>query len=130
MVEVPAEIRWDIPAYSVEMFGPVLTVIRVNTYEEAVEIINENNYGNGASIFTRSGFYARDFTNRAEPGQIGVNVPIPVPLPMFSFTGNKGLVVGDLIYRFHVRRFELLWKGRCPILYSVEDDHFQKENGG
>lgn len=67
-----------------------MTIVRVDTYEEALQIINQNNWGNGASIFTKSGFFARDFTNRAEPGQIGVNVPIPVPLPMFSFTGNKG----------------------------------------
>lgn len=102
MVEVPAKSRNDFPAYNTELFGPVLTVIRVDTYEEAIEIVNSNQWGNGASIFTRSGFYARDFVNRIEPGQVGVNVPIPVPLPMFSFTGNKGkilLVTG----RLHVR---------------------------
>jgi len=90
VVEVPVDSRNDIPAYSVELFGPVLTVVRVKTYDEAIKLINENKWGNGASIFTRSGFYARDFADRAEPGQIGINVPIPVPLPMFSFTGNKG----------------------------------------
>lgn len=90
LVEVNASDRWEIDAYKEELFGPVLTVISVETFEEALEIINDSNYGNGASIFTRSGFFAREFVNRAEPGQIGVNVPIPVPLPMFSFTGNKG----------------------------------------
>lgn len=102
LVEVPAESRNEIPAYNTELFGPVLTVVRVNTYEEAVEVINSNQWGNGASIFTRSGFYARDFVNRIEPGQVGVNVPIPVPLPMFSFTGNKGWC-DFLTSRFHVR---------------------------
>ena len=90
VIDVPPGSRWEIPAYSQELFGPTLTIVRVETYEEALEIINQNTWGNGASIFTKSGFFARDFTNRAEPGQIGVNVPIPVPLPMFSFTGNKG----------------------------------------
>ena len=90
LVEVNAADRWEIDAYKEELFGPVLTVICVDTFEEALEILNDSNYGNGASIFTKSGFYAREFVNRAEPGQVGVNVPIPVPLPMFSFTGNKG----------------------------------------
>ncbi len=82
--------------YKEELFGPVLTIIKADTFEKALEIINSNSYGNGASIFTSSGHYARAFQNKAEPGQIGINVAIPVPLPMFSFTGNKNSFSGDL----------------------------------
>ena len=89
IVEVPMESRGSIEAYKDELFGPILAVVNVDTFDEAMEVVNSNKYGNGASIFTNSGFYARDFTNRAEPGQLGINTPIPVPLPMFSFTGNK-----------------------------------------
>ena len=59
-------------------------------------MINENKYGNGTAIFTNSGAAARKFTFEVEAGQVGVNVPIPVPLPMFSFTGNKASILGDL----------------------------------
>jgi malonate-semialdehyde dehydrogenase (acetylating)/methylmalonate-semialdehyde dehydrogenase len=90
LVDVPKKSRWSVPAYKNELFGPVLSLIRVDSYEEGLEVINDNGFGNGVCIFTHSGFYARDFIDRMEPGQIGVNVPIPVPLPMFSFSGNKG----------------------------------------
>lgn len=72
-----------------EIFGPVLTVLQVNTLDEAIEIINENKYGNGAAIFTQSGATARRFETEVNVGQLGINVPIPVPLPMFSWSGNK-----------------------------------------
>ncbi|PIA17187.1 Methylmalonate-semialdehyde dehydrogenase [Coemansia reversa NRRL 1564] len=81
--------------YQQEIFGPVLTCMRVDTLDQAVELINGNRYGNGASIFTRSGACARKFESSVEAGQVGINVPIPVPLPMFSFTGNKGSFLGD-----------------------------------
>ncbi|KAJ2799291.1 hypothetical protein H4R20_004497, partial [Coemansia guatemalensis] len=81
--------------YQQEIFGPVLTCLRVETLDQAVELINSNRYGNGASIFTRSGACARKFESSVEAGQVGINVPIPVPLPMFSFTGNKGSFLGD-----------------------------------
>jgi len=63
---------------------------------QAIEIINNNKYGNGTSIFTNSGSAARKFTHEIDVGQVGVNVPIPVPLPMFSFTGSRGSFRGDL----------------------------------
>jgi hypothetical protein len=72
-----------------EIFGPALVCIQADTLDEAIEIINENPYGNGCAIFTQSGATARKFENEVNVGQIGINVPIPVPLPMFSFTGNK-----------------------------------------
>lgn len=76
-------------AYKEEIFGPVLVVIQADTLDDALAIINENKYGNGAAIFTQSGATARKFESEVNVGQIGVNVPIPVPLPQFSWSGNK-----------------------------------------
>ena len=73
----------------------MLCVVRVDTLEEAVELINSNPYGNGTAIFTSNGSVARKFTDKIDVGQIGVNVPIPVPLPMMSFTGSRGSFLGD-----------------------------------
>ncbi|CAK9439900.1 uncharacterized protein LODBEIA_P40000 [Lodderomyces beijingensis] len=83
-------------AYDEEIFAPVLAVVNVDTIDEAIELINNNPYGNGVSIFTSSGGFAQYFTKRIDVGQVGVNVPIPVPLPMFSFTGSRGSFLGDL----------------------------------
>jgi malonate-semialdehyde dehydrogenase (acetylating)/methylmalonate-semialdehyde dehydrogenase len=82
--------------YQQEIFGPVLIVLQANTLDDAIEIINENKYGNGAAIFTQSGATARRFETEVNVGQLGINVPIPVPLPMFSWSGNKGSVLGDI----------------------------------
>ncbi|KAJ2660911.1 hypothetical protein IW148_003585 [Coemansia sp. RSA 1199] len=81
--------------YRTEIFGPVLTCIHADSLDEALELVNANAYGNGASVFTRSGACARRFESEVEAGQVGINVPIPVPLPMFSFTGNKASFLGD-----------------------------------
>lgn len=80
--------------YKEEIFGPVLVVLTTETLEEATELINKNEYGNGVAIFTNSGPKASWFQKHIEAGQVGINVPIPVPLPMFSFTGNKRSVAG------------------------------------
>ena len=80
--------------YKDEIFGPVLVCLEAETLEDAIELINANEYGNGAAIFTRSGSAASKFQKVIEAGQVGINVPIPVPLPMFSFTGNKKSVAG------------------------------------
>ncbi|KAF8807731.1 methylmalonate-semialdehyde dehydrogenase [Phlegmacium glaucopus] len=82
--------------YQQEIFGPVLVVLQANMLDDAIEIINENKYGNGAAIFTQSGATARRFETEVNVGQLGINVPIPVPLPMFSWSGNKGSVLGDI----------------------------------
>lgn len=79
-----------------EIFGPVLVVIKADTLDDAIDIINENRYGNGTAIFTQSGATARKFETNVNVGQIGINVPIPVPLPMFSWSGNKVRVL-DII---------------------------------
>ncbi|MVA96591.1 CoA-acylating methylmalonate-semialdehyde dehydrogenase [Nitratireductor sp. CAU 1489] len=86
----------DMRIYKEEIFGPVLSVIRANTYEEALKLPNEHEYGNGVAIFTRDGDAARDFAARVEVGMVGVNVPIPVPIAYYTFGGWKGSAFGDL----------------------------------
>jgi malonate-semialdehyde dehydrogenase (acetylating)/methylmalonate-semialdehyde dehydrogenase len=81
--------------YKEEIFGPVLSVVRAENYEEALELVNAHEYGNGAAIFTRDGDAARDFTHRAKIGMVGVNVPIPVPTAYHSFGGWKRSLFGD-----------------------------------
>jgi malonate-semialdehyde dehydrogenase (acetylating)/methylmalonate-semialdehyde dehydrogenase len=82
-------------AYDDEIFGPVLGVTRVGTYDEAVRLVNENPYGNGTAIFTRDGGVARQFQFEVEAGMVGVNVPIPVPVAYYSFGGWKASLFGD-----------------------------------
>ncbi|ATY59748.1 methylmalonate-semialdehyde dehydrogenase [Cordyceps militaris] len=84
----------DMTCYKEEIFGPVLVCLNVETIDDAIELINKNEYGNGVAIFTKSGPTAETFRRRIEAGQVGINVPIPVPLPMFSFTGNKKSIAG------------------------------------
>ena len=83
-------------AYRDEIFGPVLTVVRVDTYDEAVRLINDNPYGNGTAIFTRDGGAARQFQFEVNAGMVGINVPIPVPVAYYSFGGWKHSLFGDL----------------------------------
>jgi malonate-semialdehyde dehydrogenase (acetylating)/methylmalonate-semialdehyde dehydrogenase len=82
-------------AYEDEIFGPVLGVTRVATYEEAVRLVNESPYGNGTAIFTRDGGAARRFQFDVQAGMVGINVPIPVPVAYHSFGGWKGSLFGD-----------------------------------
>ena len=86
----------DSPLYTDEIFGPVLSVVRVDTYEEALRLVNENPYGNGTAIFTRDGGAARQFQYDAVCGMVGVNVPVPVPVAYYSFGGWKSSLFGDL----------------------------------
>jgi malonate-semialdehyde dehydrogenase (acetylating)/methylmalonate-semialdehyde dehydrogenase len=79
----------DMTVYRDEIFGPVLSVVHTDTYEEAITLINANPYGNGTAVFTNDGGAARKFTNEIEVGMVGVNVPIPVPLSFYSFGGWK-----------------------------------------
>ncbi len=81
--------------YTDEIFGPVLTVVRVGTLDEAIALVNANPYGNGTAIFTSSGAAARRFTREVEVGMVGVNVPIPVPMAFYSFGGWKDSLFGD-----------------------------------
>ncbi len=86
----------DMRIYKEEIFGPVLSVVRANTYEEALALPNDHEYGNGVSIFTRDGDAARDFAARVNVGMVGVNVPIPVPIAYYTFGGWKASAFGDL----------------------------------
>ena len=99
-------------AYRDEIFGPVLTVMRVKTYEEAVRLVNDNPYGNGTAIFTRDGGAARQFQFEVKAGMVGINVPIPVPVAYYSFGGWKNSPVRRPA---HVRP-----RGR-PVLHPGQD---------
>ena len=85
----------EMSVYRDEIFGPVLSVVRVESYEEAVELVNNNPYGNGTAIFTNDGGAARRFQNEIEVGMVGINVPIPVPMAYYSFGGWKASLFGD-----------------------------------
>ncbi|MEQ1886088.1 MAG: CoA-acylating methylmalonate-semialdehyde dehydrogenase [Bryobacteraceae bacterium] len=89
-------VRPGMKCYDDEIFGPVLSVVRVNTYDEALHIINDNPFGNGVAIFTRDGGAARQFQFDVDTGMVGINVPIPVPVAYYSFGGWKGSLFGDL----------------------------------
>jgi len=92
-----------------EVFGPVLYIKRVKNFDEGVELINSSEFANGASIFTQSGYYAREFARRVDAGMVGVNVGIPVPISAFPFSGHKNSFFGDL----HVM-------GRDGVLFYTE----------
>ncbi len=85
----------DMSVYADEIFGPVLSVVRVGSYAEAVELVNANPYGNGTAIFTNDGGAARRFQEEVQVGMVGINVPIPVPMAYFSFGGWKASLFGD-----------------------------------
>jgi len=86
----------DMRIYKEEIFGPVLSVVRADSYEEALRLPSEHEYGNGVAIFTRDGDAARDFSARVQVGMVGVNVPIPVPIAYYTFGGWKASGFGDL----------------------------------
>lgn len=86
----------DMDIYKTEIFGPVLSVVRAKTYEEALDLPMKHEYGNGVAIYTRDGDAARDFASRINIGMVGINVPIPVPLAYHSFGGWKSSSFGDL----------------------------------
>jgi malonate-semialdehyde dehydrogenase (acetylating)/methylmalonate-semialdehyde dehydrogenase len=88
-------VKPEMRIYREEIFGPVLGVVRVNTFEKALELINEHEFGNGTSIFTRDGDTARDFARRVQAGMVGINIPIPVPMAFHSFGGWKRSLFGD-----------------------------------
>ena len=89
------DLKPGMKAYDDEIFGPVLGVTRVDTYDEAVKLVNDNPYGNGTAIFTRDGGVARKFQFEVQAGMVGINVPIPVPVAYYSFGGWKASLFGD-----------------------------------
>ena len=88
-------VKTDMTVYQDEIFGPVLSVVRTDSYQDAIRIINDNPWGNGTAIFTNDGGAARKFQNEVEVGMVGINVPIPVPLGFYSFGGWKDSNFGD-----------------------------------
>jgi len=94
-VSLVDEVKPGMKVYDDEIFGPVLSVVRVDTYEDAVALINDHPYGNGTAIFTRDGGAARQFQFDIEVGMVGINVPIPVPVAYYSFGGWKASLFGD-----------------------------------
>jgi len=89
------DVKPEMKIYKDEIFGPVLSVVRSKTYEDALELVNNHEFGNGTAIFTRDGDAARDFATRCKIGMVGVNVPIPVPMAFHSFGGWKRSLFGD-----------------------------------
>ncbi len=85
----------DMDVYRDEIFGPVLVVLRAGSFDEAIDLVNANPYGNGTAIFTSSGEAARRFQRDVEVGMIGINVPVPVPMAYYSFGGWKDSLFGD-----------------------------------
>ena len=100
----------DMQSYQEEIFGPLLQVVRVSTMEEAMQLINDHEYGNGTCIFTRDGEAARYFSDNIQVGMVGINVPLPVPVFYHSFGGWKRSLFGDLhaygpdAVRFYTKR--------------------------
>jgi malonate-semialdehyde dehydrogenase (acetylating)/methylmalonate-semialdehyde dehydrogenase len=94
-VSLVDDVETGMKVYADEIFGPVLSVVRVGTYDEAVRLVNENPYGNGVALFTRDGGAARRFVFDCQVGMVGVNVPIPVPVAYYSFGGWKDSLFGD-----------------------------------
>ncbi|MFI6515559.1 CoA-acylating methylmalonate-semialdehyde dehydrogenase [Spirillospora sp. NPDC050679] len=89
------EVAVDLPAYQEEIFGPVLLVLRAETLDEAIALVNDNPHGNGTAIFTSSGAAARRYQREVHVGMVGVNVPVPVPMAFYSFGGWKSSLFGD-----------------------------------
>ncbi len=89
------EVKPGMRVYDDEIFGPVLSVVRVPTFDEALALVNANPYGNGTALFTRDGGVARRFEREVQVGMVGINVPIPVPVASHSFGGWKDSIFGD-----------------------------------
>jgi len=89
------QVSEDMSIYQNEIFGPVLVIVRVNDFEEALNLVNRNQYGNGTAIFTRDGYSAREYSQRVQVGMVGINVPVPVPAANHPFGGWKQSSFGD-----------------------------------
>jgi malonate-semialdehyde dehydrogenase (acetylating)/methylmalonate-semialdehyde dehydrogenase len=112
--------------YDEEIFGPVLAVVRVRTYDEAVALVNSNPYGNGVALFTRDGGAAHRFESDVQVGMVGINVPLPVPVGSYSFGGWKDSLFGDsAIYgpegvRFYTRPKVVTARWPVPATSAVD----------
>jgi malonate-semialdehyde dehydrogenase (acetylating)/methylmalonate-semialdehyde dehydrogenase len=116
----------DMSIYTDEIFGPVLSTVRMERFEEAIRLINENPYGNGTAVFTNDGGAARKFQSEIEVGMVGINVPIPVPLSFYSFGGWKDSIFGShAIYgpegvHFYTRQKVVISRWADPIHRGVD----------
>jgi malonate-semialdehyde dehydrogenase (acetylating)/methylmalonate-semialdehyde dehydrogenase len=115
-------VQTDMSIYTDEIFGPVLSVIRVDTYEEAVDLVNSNPYGNGTAIFTNDGGAARRFQNEVEVGMIGINVPVPVPMAYYSFGGWKNSLFGDT-HAHGTEGFHFFTRGKVVTTRWLDPSH-------
>ncbi len=112
----------DMSIYTDEIFGPVLSVVRVHSYEEGVALINAHEYGNGTALFTNDGGAARRFQNEVEVGMIGINVPIPVPVAYFSFGGWKSSLFGDS-HAHGIEGFHFFTRGKVITSRWLDPSH-------
>jgi len=109
-----------------EIFGPVLSMLRPNSLDEAIDWANRSGYGNGATIFTSSGKFARDFARGVQCGMIGINVGVPAPMALFSFSGWNRSFYGDL----HVQGVEgMMFYTRQKLVLSRWDQGYQRQFG-
>jgi malonate-semialdehyde dehydrogenase (acetylating)/methylmalonate-semialdehyde dehydrogenase len=108
--------------YTDEIFGPVLSVVRVQSYDEGVALINAHEYGNGTAIFTNDGGAARRFINEIQVGMVGVNVPIPVPVAYYSFGGWKQSLFGDT-HAHGVEGFHFFTRGKVVTSRWLDPSH-------
>ncbi|HEX6298959.1 MAG TPA: CoA-acylating methylmalonate-semialdehyde dehydrogenase [Acidimicrobiia bacterium] len=119
-------VRPDMSIYTDEIFGPVLSTVRMDHYEDAIELINANPYGNGTALFTNDGGAARKFQQEIQVGMVGINVPIPVPLSFYSFGGWKNSIFGShAIYgpegvHFYTRQKVVISRWADPIHRGVD----------
>jgi len=119
-------VRPEMSIYTDEIFGPVLSTVRLEHYEEAIRLINENPYGNGTAVFTNDGGAARKFQQEIEVGMVGINVPIPVPLSFYSFGGWKDSIFGShAIYgpegvHFYTRQKVVISRWADPVHRGVD----------
>jgi malonate-semialdehyde dehydrogenase (acetylating)/methylmalonate-semialdehyde dehydrogenase len=108
--------------YNDEIFGPVLSVVRVSSYDEGLALINANPYGNGTAIFTNDGGAARRFQNEVEVGMVGINVPIPVPVSYYSFGGWKASLFGDL-HAYGADGIQFFTRGKAVTQRWLDPSH-------
>ncbi|MCG2623294.1 CoA-acylating methylmalonate-semialdehyde dehydrogenase [Arthrobacter sp. I2-34] len=108
--------------YTDEIFGPVLSVVRTDSYDEALELVNSNPYGNGTAIFTNDGGAARRFQNEVEVGMVGINVPIPVPVAYYSFGGWKSSLFGDT-HAYGAEGVQFFTRGKAVTTRWLDPSH-------
>ena len=115
-------VQTDMSIYTDEIFGPVLSVVRIHSFDEGLDLINRHEYGNGTAIFTNDGGAARRFQNEVQVGMIGINVPIPVPVAYYSFGGWKASLFGDT-HAHGVEGFHFFTRGKVVTSRWLDPSH-------